>query len=210
VTKPIAVMIVDDHLMVRDGLKVFLSVYDDIQVVGEAENGAAALRIYPQLKPDVILMDMVMPEMDGPTTISKIQELGWPVNIIALTSFDDQDLVQRAVQAGAVGFLHKDVHADKLAKAIRDAARGQGTLDAAAAQALIQTTQKPSPLGQVLTPRENEVLQLLVQGKMNKEIGQELHISDATVRLHVSNILTKLQVSNRTEAVSVALQNKLV
>jgi NarL family two-component system response regulator LiaR len=203
-------MIVDDHLMVRDGLKVFLSVYDDIEVVGEAENGADAYRLYPQLQPDVILMDMVMPEMDGPTTISRMREQGWPVNIIALTSFDDQELVQKGVQAGAVGFLHKDVHADKLAEAIRNAAHGRGTLDAAAAQALIHSTQQPSPLGQDLTPRENEVLQLLVQGKTNKEIGLGLHISEATVRLHVSNILAKLQVSNRTEAVSVALQNKLV
>ena len=207
---PITVMIVDDHLMVRDGLKVFLSVYDDIEVVGEAENGADAYRLYPQLKPDVILMDMVMPEMDGPAAISQMRKQGWPVNIIALTSFDDQDLVQKAVQAGAVGFLHKDVHADKLAEAIRNAASGRGTLDAAAAQALIHSTQQPEPLGQNLTPREKEVLGLLVQGKTNRELSQELHISEATVRLHVSNILAKLQVSNRTEAVSVALQNKLV
>jgi len=148
--------------------------------------------------------------MDGPAAINHMREQGWPVNIIALTSFDDQDLVQKAVQAGAVGFLHKDVHAAKLAKAIRDAAHGRGTLDAAAAQALIQSTQQPSPLGLDLTPRENEVLRLLVQGKTNRELSQELNISEATVRLHVSNILTKLQVGNRTEAVSVALQNNLV
>ena len=209
-TASITVMIVDDHLMVRDGLKVFLSVYDDILVVGDAQNGVEAMRLYPLLKPDVILMDMLMPELDGPTTISRMREKGWPVQIIALTSFDDQELVQRAVQAGAIGFLHKDVHADKLAEAIRDAAHGRGTLDAAAAQALIQSTQQPSPLGQDLTPREVEVLRLLVQGKTNKTIGQALHISLATVRLHVSNILTKLQVSNRTEAVSVALHSKLV
>jgi len=210
VTKSITVMIVDDHQMVRDGLRVFLSISDDIQVTGEAGNGAEAISLYPQLKPDVILMDMVMPEMDGPETIQQMRENGWPVQIIALTSFDDQELVQKAVQAGAVGFLHKDVHADKLARAIRDAADGRGTLDAAAAQALIQSTQQPSPLGQDLTPRENEVLHLLVQGKTNKEIGQELHISEATARLHVSNILSKLDVSNRTEAVSVALQQNLV
>lgn len=207
---PMTVMIVDDHLMIRDGLKVFLSVYDDIQVIGEAENGTAALRLYPRLKPDVILMDMVMPEMDGPTTISRMREQGWPVNIIALTSFDDQELVQKAVQAGAVGFLHKDVHAAKLAQAIRDAADGRGTLDAAAAQALIHSTQQPAALGHNLTPREKEVLSLLVQGKTNWELSQELNISKATVRLHVSNILAKLQAGNRTEAVSLALQNKLV
>lgn len=209
-TKPVTVMIVDDHLMVRDGLKLFLSVYDDIQVVGEAENGDDALHLYPQLKPDVILMDMVMPEMDGPTAIGRMRERGWPVQVIALTSFDDQAFVQKAVKAGAVGFLHKDVHADKLAEAIRDAARGRGTLDVAAAQALIESTQRPEALGLDLTPREKEVLGLLVQGKTNRELSQELNISEGTVRLHVSNILAKLEAGNRTEAVSVALQNKLV
>lgn len=206
----ITVMIVDDHLMVRDGLKVFLSVYDDIQVIGEAENGAEAVRLYPQLKPDVVLMDMVMPKMDGPAAISRMRERGWPVQVIALTSFDDQAMVQKAVQAGAVGFLHKDVHADKLAGAIRDAAQGKGTLDAAATQALIESAQRPERLGGDLTPREREVLGLLVQGKTNRELSRELNISEATVRLHVSNILAKLQTSNRTEAVSVALQNKLI
>lgn len=206
----ISVLIVDDHPMVRDGLKVFLSVYDDLQVIGEVENGAEALRLYPQLLPDVILMDMAMPEMDGPTSIRKIRENGWPVQVIALTSFDDQKLVQTAVQAGAVGFLHKDVHAQKLAEAIRDAAHGRGTLDAAATQALIQSTQEPSPLGEDLTPREREILPLLVQGKTNKEIGENLQISQATVRLHVSNILTKLNAANRTEAAGIALQQKLV
>jgi NarL family two-component system response regulator LiaR len=209
-TQIITVMIVDDHLMVRDGLKVFLSIYDDIEVVGEAKNGAVALSLYPQVKPDVILMDMVMPVMDGLETIKRIQELAWPVNIIALTSFDDQDFVQSAIQAGAVGFLHKDVHADKLAEAIRAAVQGRGTLDAAAAQALINSTQEPASLGRDLTPREKEVLGLMVQGQTNREIGGELHISQGTVRLHVSNVLTKLQVSNRTEAVSVALQRNFL
>jgi two-component system, NarL family, response regulator LiaR len=206
----IKVMIVDDHLMVRDGLKVFLSVYDDIEVIGEAENGLEAIRLYPQLRPDVVLMDMIMPEMDGPATISEMRERDWPVQIIALTSFDDQELVQQAVQAGAVGFLHKDVHADRLAGAIRDAAHGRGTLDAAATQALIESAQQREPVGQDLTPRELEVLGLLVQGKTNRELSQELTISQATVRLHVSHIMAKLQVGNRTEAVSVALQNGLV
>lgn len=208
-TQSIKVMIVDDHLMVRDGLKLFLSVYDDLVVVGEAENGQAALRLYPQFLPDVIVMDMVMPDLNGPDTIRQIKANGWPVQVIALTSFDDQDMVKTAVQAGAVGFLHKDVHADKLAEAIRKAAKGQATLDDAAAEALIQTSQQTT-LKPNLTPRETEVLQLLVQGKTNREIGLTLHISLATVRLHVSNILAKLNVTNRTEAVAVALQNQLV
>ena len=208
-TAPIKVLIADDHLMVRDGLKLFLSVYDDLLVVGEAENGLEVLRLYPQLRPDVIIMDMVMPELDGPQTIRQIQSSGWPVEVIALTSFDDQDMVQTAVQAGAVGFLHKDVHADKLAEAIRNAAQGRVTLDSAAAEALVQTSRQMEPEPN-LTPREIEVLQLLVQGQTNKEIGQTLHISMATVRLHVSNILAKLDVNNRTEAVSKALQNGLL
>ncbi len=206
---PIKVMIVDDHLVVRDGLKVFLSIYDDLLVVGEAENGAEALKLCPQVMPDVILMDMVMPKMDGPTTISHIRQNGWPIQIIGLTSFDDKDLVQAAIQAGAVSFLHKDVHADNLAEAIRNAAKGRATLDDAAIQALIQTNHRPDPAYN-LTPREEEVLRLLVQGKTNNEIGLALQISLATVRLHVSNILAKLDVTNRTEAVSVALQNGLV
>ena len=209
-SEKITVMIVDDHLMVRDGLNVFLSVYDDIEVVGEAQNGAEALSLYPSLKPQVVLMDLVMPEMDGPATISRIRENNWPVHIIALTSFDDRELVQQAIQAGAVGFLYKDVHPEKLATAIRDAAHGRGTLDAAAAQALIEGTQQPAILGENLTPREIEVLTLLVQGKTNKEIAISLTISQATVRLHVSNILSKLNAANRTEAATLALQKNLI
>ena len=208
-TQPIKVMIVDDHLMVRDGLKLFLSVYDDLVVVGEAENGQEALRLYPERLPDVIVMDMVMPELNGPETIQQMRANGWPVQIIALTSFDDQDMVQTAVQAGAVGFLHKDVHADKLAETIRKAAAGQVTLDAAATEALIKSSQQSTPKPN-LTAREKEVLRLLVQGKTNREIGQTLHISMATVRLHVSNILSKLHVNNRTEAVSLTLQTNLL
>ncbi|MEJ2753227.1 MAG: response regulator transcription factor [Chloroflexota bacterium] len=209
-SEKITVMIVDDHLMVRDGLKVFLSVYEDIEVIGEAQDGAEALRLYPRLKPQVILMDLVMPEMDGPTTISQIRENDWPVHIVALTSFDDRDLVQKAIQAGAVGFLYKDVHPEKLAAAIRSAAHGQGTLDAAATQVLIDAAQQPAVIREDLTPRENEVLALIVQGKTNKQIAASLTISLATVRLHVSNILSKLNAANRTEAASIALQKNLV
>jgi NarL family two-component system response regulator LiaR len=209
-SKKIAVMIVDDHLMVRDGLKVFLSVYEDIEVIGEAPNGVEALSLYPKLKPQVILMDLVMPEMDGPQTISHMRENGWPVYVIALTSFDDRDLVQQAIQAGAVGFLYKDVHPEKLSAAIRDAARGQGTLDAAAVQALIEAAQQPASREEDLTPRESEVLALIVQGKTNKEIAESLNISQATVRLHVSNVLSKLNAANRTEAASIAYQKNLL
>jgi len=151
-----------------------------------------------------------MPEMDGPAATAHIREEFPEIQVIALTSFDDRDLVQRAIQAGAIGYLLKDVHPDRLAQAIRDAHDGRSTVDPTAAQALLRAAQQqPSP-GQDLTKREREVLALLVQGKRNKEIGLELTISAATVRLHVSNILSKLQVGNRTEAVSVALQHELV
>jgi len=207
---PIRVLLVDDHLMVRDGLKTFLSIFEDIQVVGEASDGQEALRLCAEAAPDVILMDLIMPEMDGPAATAHIREEFPEIQVIALTSFDDRDLVQRAIQAGAIGYLLKDVHPDRLAQAIRDAHDGRSTVDPTAAQALLRAAQQqPSP-GQDLTKREREVLALLVQGKRNKEIGLELTISAATVRLHVSNILSKLQVGNRTEAVSVALQHDLV
>jgi NarL family two-component system response regulator LiaR len=207
---PIRVLLVDDHLMVRDGLKTFLSIFEDIQVVGEASDGQEALRLCAEAAPDVILMDLIMPEMDGPAATAHIREEFPEIQVIALTSFDDRDLVQRAIQAGAIGYLLKDVHPDRLAQAIRDAHDGRSTVDPTAAQALLRAAQQqPSP-GQDLTKREREVLALLVQGKRNKEIGLELTISAATVRLHVSNILSKLQVGNRTEAVSVALQHELV
>jgi DNA-binding NarL/FixJ family response regulator len=206
----IRVMIVDDHLMVRDGLKVFLSLYDDLEVVADAGDGEQALTYCAQLRPDVILMDVVMPGMDGPTVTARIRAEFPEVQVIALTSFAEGDLVQRAIQAGAIGYLLKDVHPDKLAEAIRDAHHGRATIDAEAAQSLVQATSQPAPPGSDLTPREREVLALLVNGKTNREIAVQLTISQATVRLHVSNILSKLGVSNRTEAATLALQHKLL
>ena len=208
--KPIRVMIVDDHLMVRDGLRVFLSVYDDLEVVAEAEDGERAVVICSQILPDVILMDVVMPNVDGPTATARIRADYPQVQIIALTTFTEHDLVQRAIQAGAIGYLLKDVHPDKLADAIRDAHHGRSTIDAGAAQSLVQAATQPPPPGSDLTPREREVLALLIEGKTNKEIARHLTISQATARLHVSNILSKMGASNRTEAVSLALQHKLV
>jgi NarL family two-component system response regulator LiaR len=203
-------MLVDDHLMVRDGLKVFLSVYDDIEVVAEAEDGEQAVTLCAQVQPDVVLMDILMPNVDGSTATARIREACPQVQVIALTSFLEEDLVQRALQAGANGYLLKDVHPDKLAQAIRDAHMGQSTIDAAAAQLLAQAARQPEPVGGDLSPREREVLALLAAGKTNKEIAQDLTLSHGTVRLHVSNILAKLGVSNRTEAATLALQHNLV
>jgi len=209
-TKPIRVMIVDDHLMVRDGLKVFLSIHDDIDVVGEAEDGEQALALCEQMEPDVILMDILMPNMDGPSATERIRGANPDIQVIALTSFAEQELVQRALQSGAISYVLKNVHSDRLAQAIREAYHGRSVIDAAAAQVLVQAAQGSSSLGYNLTERERQVLGLMTKGKTNQEIAERLTLSVGTVRFHVSNILSKLGVSNRTEAVSLALQQKLV
>ena len=208
-TNPVRVMIVDDHLMVRDGLMVFLSIYDDIDVVGEAEDGEQALALCEQVEPDVVLMDILMPNMDGPTATERIRSANPDIQVIALTSFADEELVQRALQSGAISYVLKNVHSDRLAQAIREAYQGRSVIDAAAAQVLVQAAQgSPSP-GYNLTERERQVLGLMTEGKTNQEIAERLTLSVGTVRFHVSNILSKLGVSNRTEAVSLALQHKL-
>ena len=204
------VMIVDDHLMVRNGLKVFLSVYDDLEVVAEAGDGAQAVELCAKAQPDVILMDIVMPGMDGPAATRRIRQEYPKIQVIALTSFVEEELVQRALQAGAIGYLLKDVHADRLAQAIREAYQGHGTIDAAAAQALINGANAPPAPEFDLTRRECEILGLLVAGKTNRQIAEALTLSLGTVRFHISNILSKMGVSNRTEAVSLAMQNGLV
>lgn len=209
-SKPIRIMIVDDHLMVRDGLKVFLSVYDDIEVVGEAEDGEGALALCPQVEPDVVVMDILMPNMDGPTATARIRADYPSIQVIALTSFAEEELVQRAIQSGAISYVLKDVHSDKLAQAIREAHQGRGMIDSAAAQVLVQAAQRTPTPGYDLTGRERQVLALMVEGKTNQEIADHLTLSVGTARFHVSNILSKLGVSNRTEAVSLALQQKIV
>ena len=209
-TERIRVMIVDDHLMVRDGIRTFLSVYDDLEVVAEAENGEQALALCTQLQPDVILMDILMPGMDGPSTTQQICEKFHDIMVIALTSFVEDEMVQSALQAGAIGYLLKDVQPDRLAQAIREANQGRGIIDTAAAQALISASQAEQMPEFELTPREREILGLMVSGKTNKQIAESLTLSLGTVRFHISNILSKMGVSNRTEAVSLALQNNLV
>ncbi|MGD9001137.1 MAG: response regulator transcription factor [Anaerolineae bacterium] len=206
----IRVMIVDDHTMVRKGLAAMLKTKPDLKLVGEASNGQEALQLCEEARPDIILMDLVMPRMDGATAIRAVRE-HWPdVQVIALTSFKERDLVQRALQAGAISYLLKNISIDDLAEAIRAACVGQSTLAPEAAQALIQAaSQGPTP-GHDLTPREREVLELLVEGLTNPEIAQRLMISSSTARAHVSSILSKIGVSNRAEAVARAFRLKLV
>ena len=209
-SQPIRVMLVDDHTMVRRGLATFLKIFDDLELTGEAESGEAAIRLCAEVFPDVILMDMVMPEMDGAATTRAIRQQFPQVQVIALTSFKEGDLVKHALEAGAIGYLLKDVSADELAEAIRAAHAGRVTLSPEAAQALVETANQPPAPGLDLTEREREVLALMVEGLNNTQIAGRLTISPSTVKSHVSNILSKLGVSSRTEAVSLALRNRII
>ncbi len=208
----IRVMLVDDHAVVRSGLSAFLLAFDDLELVGEAADGAEALALCARDCPDVILMDLVMPRMDGATATRAIREKYPDTQVIALTSFKEDDLVQDALKAGAIGYLLKNISADELANAIRAAHAGRPTLAPEAAQALIHTARNADArlLGHDLTEREREVLALMVEGLNNTEISERLIVSRSTVKFHVSNILSKLQVSSRTEAVALALQTHLV
>jgi NarL family two-component system response regulator LiaR len=208
---PIRVLLVDDHAVVRSGLSAFLLAYDDLDLVGEASSGERAIQLCPQVRPDVVLMDLVMPGMDGATATGMIREKCPQIQVIALTSFKEKDFVEGALRAGAVGYLLKDISADELAQAIRSAAAGKPTLSPEAAQVLIQAT-RPSAqrLGLDLTERERDVLALMVDGLNNNQIADRLVVSVSTVKFHVSSILSKLGVASRMEAVATALQNKLV
>ena len=207
---PIRVMIVDDHVVVRSGLITFLEIQDDLELVGEANNGRDAILICERVQPDVVLMDLVMPDLDGVETTSIIRER-WPeIQVLVLTSFQDEEMVEDALKAGAIGYLLKNVTMEELTEAIKAAHEGHSTLAQEALQVLIQSSQQTSAPGHDLTPREYEVLVLIVEGMNNPEISEQLHISLATTRTHVSNILSKLGVSNRAEAIALALRTKLV
>ena len=206
----IRVMIVDDHTMVRRGLATFLKAYDDLELVGEAENGQFAIKLCNRIQPDVILMDMVMPDMNGAVATRKIRERFPKIQVIALTSFKEEELVKNALEAGAIGYLLKDVSADDLVKAIRAAHVGRATLSPEAAQALVHAANQPPVPGHDLTERERVVLALIVEGLNNTQIAGRLFISPSTIKSHVSSILSKLGVASRTEAVALALRHKLV
>jgi|PlaIllAssembly_1097288.scaffolds.fasta_scaffold172171_1 NarL family two-component system response regulator LiaR len=209
-TRQIRLMIVDDHRVVRSGLSAFLLAYDDLELVAEASGGEEAVRLCAEVKPDVVLMDLVMPGMDGIAATKSIRERCPKTQVIALTSFGDQERVQAALRAGAIGYLLKDVSDLELVAAVRNAAAGQPTLAADAQRALIQAATSPKPLGSDLTEREREVLALMVKGMSNDQIADHLVIRPSTAKFHVSNVLSKLGVTTRTEAVAVALQHRLV
>jgi two-component system, NarL family, response regulator LiaR len=206
----IRVMLVDDHAMVRRGLATFLKVFDDLELAGEASSGEAAIQVCGKIQPDVILMDLMMPEMDGATATRLIRQQFPRVQVIALTSYKEEKLVQSVLEAGAIGYLLKDVSADDLARAIRAAHSGRATLAPEAAQALVNAANQPTIPGQDLTGREREVLALMVEGLNNTQIAARLVVSPSTIKTHVSNILYKLEVTSRSEAVALALRSGLV
>jgi two-component system, NarL family, response regulator LiaR len=209
-SEPIRVMLVDDHAVVRSGLGAFLMAFDDLELVAEAGGGEEAVRLCEEAKPDVVLMDLMMPGMDGAAATKAIRDRCPRIQVIALTSFKEEDLVEGALQAGAIGYLLKNVSADELADAIRAAHAGRPTLAPEAAQALIQSTRRPQSPSYDLTERELEVLALMIEGLSNPEIADRLVVSYSTAKFHVSNVLSKLGVASRTEAVSLALKQKLV
>lgn len=208
--KPIRVMIVDDHAVVRSGLATFLLVFQDLQLVAEASSGAEAVQICQCEELDVVLMDLVMPEMDGAAATRAIKQHCPRVQVVALTSFREEELVQGALQAGAISYLLKNVSADELAEAIRAAHKGRSTLAPEATEALIHVATQPKQPGYDLTARETEVLRLMIEGLSNPQIAERLVVSQSTVKFHVSSILSKLGVNGRTEAVALAVQQNLV
>jgi NarL family two-component system response regulator LiaR len=208
--KSIRVMLVDEHEVVRSGLGAVLMAHDDMDLVGEARNGEEAVRLCKSLKPDVVLMDLMMPVMDGVTATRLIHENQPEIRVIALTSFSDREWVEGALKAGAAGYLLKTVSASELIDAIRAAEAGRTSLSPEAAQVLVQNLKQPQSPVYDLTEREQEILALMVEGLSNNDIANRLVVSQSTIKFHVSNILSKLEVTTRTEAVALALKNRLV
>ncbi len=207
---PIRILMVDDHAMMRIGLATFLASFDDFELVGEASSGVEAVELCEQLDPDVVLMDLVMQDMDGVEATQVILSKQPDTKIIALTSFEEADLVRGVLQVGAVGYLLKGVSSDDLARAIRAAVEGTPTLSPEATQILIEETRRPARTHFEMTDRELEILALIADGLNNREIADQLYVSRSTIKTHVSNILTKLGVSSRTKAVAYAIENDLI
>ncbi len=205
----IRIVLADDHAVVRQGLKMFLGLDPELEIIGEAQNGEEAVKLAHQLHPDVVLMDLLMPVMDGITAIGRIRKELPDVEVIALTSVLEDASVVGAVKAGAIGYLLKNTESDALCRAIKAAAQGQVQLSPEAAARLMREMRQPeSP--EPLTERETEVLGLLARGRANKEITRDLHIGEKTVKAHVSNILGKLGVQSRTQAALHAVRSGLI
>jgi two-component system, NarL family, response regulator LiaR len=210
----IRVLIVDDHSVVRMGLRTFFELQPDIEVIGEAADGSEGVALARRLEPDVILMDLLMPNMDGVTAIARIKEERPEIEIVTMTSFIEEEQVTAALEAGASGYVLKDAEAEEVAAAVRAAYNGEVHLDPAVARLLAQRlrnrTTTADDLVEPLTDREKDVLRLLGQGMSNKEIGTELFITERTARTYVSNILGKLGLASRTQAALYAVEHKLV
>jgi two-component system, NarL family, response regulator LiaR len=207
---PIRLLIVDDHAIVRQGLRAIIRVTADLELVGEADNGRTAADLAATLKPDVVLMDLVMPELDGVKAIAQIKQQQPAIRIIALTTFAEADLVLGAVQAGADGYLLKDVDVEELTRAIRTVHNGQPYLHPEATRHLLQATAHPDLAPDRLTSREQEVLALVARGLTNRQIADSLAISEKTVSVHVSNMLSKLGLASRTQAALYAVRIGLI
>jgi NarL family two-component system response regulator LiaR len=209
-TGPIRVVIVDDHELVRGGLETILGLFPDIELVGQADSGAAALTLCVEKRPDVVLMDLVLPGgMDGADATQELLRTCPTTKVLALTSFSDPELIQRVLRAGALGCLLKNVSGQELAAAIRRAHRGTSTLAPEAADALVHAIASPAEKHGALTRREHEVLELMVEGLTNTEIADRLVVSLSTVKTHVSSIIAKLGASTRTEAATIAVREHL-
>ena len=203
---PIRILIADDHSVVRQGLRMFLGVDPELEIIGEARDGAEALKLAQQLQPDVVLMDLLMPGMDGIRATMAIRREAPDTEVVALTSVLEDASVVDAVRAGAIGYLLKDTEAHELRRAIKAAAAGQVQLSPQAAARLMREVRMPEKGAELLTERETDILRLLAQGKSNKEIAQHLNIGAQTVKTHVSHVLDKLDVPSRTQAALVAIR----
>jgi two-component system, NarL family, response regulator LiaR len=207
---PIRLVIVDDHELVRHGIVSFLKSFPDLEVLSEGRNGYDAIRLCSELNPDILMIDIIMPGMDGVTAIGRIHLAQPNIKIIALTSSSDTINVTQAIQAGALSYLLKDVDSEHLVASIRAAYRGERTLAPEATQALINVVTRLAEPQNTLSDREKEVLRYIAIGMTNAEIAKEMFISRSTVKYHVSSILTKLNVATRAEAITVAIKRGLV